>query len=229
MRFFQILAIVLSFSGTLLGDEPSVCPPGFEPLIQGDTLAGWKGGSTADPRSISAEQQAKWDAEVPKHWRIENGELVNDGQEPHLVTTQEFGNFELLLEWKLPANGDSGIYLRGCPQVQLWDPNSEASRKHGAAKGSGGLWNNEKHERFPLVLADRPTGEWNTMRIRMVGPLVHVELNGQVVVDNLVLENYFDRAIPVFDRGAIHLQTHGSETRFRNLFVREIEAEGKEN
>ncbi len=184
-------------------------------------------GARPRTRAITAEQQAKWDAEVPKHWRVENGELVNDGQEPHLVTTQEYGDFELMLEWKLPPNGDSGIYLRGCPQVQLWDPTSEASRKHGAEHGSGGLWNNAKHERNPLVLADRPTGEWNTMRIRMVGPLVHVVLNDQVVVDNVVLENYFDRAIPVFDRGAIHLQTHGSETRFRRLFVREIAGEAQ--
>lgn len=225
MRTCLILVLLLSYSAILRGEEPGVCPPGFKPLIQGETLAGWKGGSTADPRKITAEQQAKWDAEVPNHWRIENGDLVNDGQEPHLVTATDYGDFELLLEWKLPANGDSGIYLRGCPQVQLWDPTSEASRKHGAEFGSGGLWNNAKHERNPLVLADRPTGEWNSMRIRMVGPLVHVVLNDQVVVDNVVLENYFDRAFPVFDRGAIHLQTHGSETRFRRLFVREIDTE----
>jgi hypothetical protein len=50
-------------------------------------------------------------------------------------------------------------------------------------------------------------------------------LNGKKVVDNVPLENYYDRSIPVFKRGPIHLQTHGSETRFRNVFIREIPAE----
>jgi hypothetical protein len=109
--------------------------------------------------------------------------------------------------------------------VQLWDPANEEDFKHGCDKGSGALWNNQKHERFPQEVADKPIGEWNRMFIRMVGEKVTVVLNDKKVVDNVPLENYYDRAIPVFKRGSIHLQTHGSETRFRNLFLREIPAE----
>jgi hypothetical protein len=60
------------------------------------------------------------------------------------------------------------------------------------------------------------------MFIRMVGPYVSVRLNDKLIVDNVVMENYYDRAIPVFMRGPIYLQTHGAETRFRNVFVREL-------
>ena len=126
--------------------------------------------------------------------------------------------------WKLAPNGDSGIYLRGCPQVQLGTPRT-SSAPNGADKGSGALWNNQTHERWPTEVADKPVGQWNKMYVRMVGEYVTVVLNGKTVVDNVVLENYFDREVPVFARGPIHLQTHGSEMRFRNLFVREIPPE----
>ena len=204
------------------GNQP---PKGFTALFNGEDLSGWKGGSTVDPRKITPEQQAKWDADIPNHWRVENGEIVNDGHEPHLVTAKDYGDFELWVDWKLSPKGDSGVYLRGCPQVQLWDPTNVDAHQHGSDKGSGGLWTNQKHARFPTEVADKPIGEWNRMHIKMIGERVTVVLNDKQVVDNVVLENYYDRKIPVFKKGPIHLQTHGSETRFRNLFIREIPAD----
>jgi hypothetical protein len=225
-QFAAIVALTFLVDLQTARAQPAGDPPsGFAALFDGESLAGWRGGTTHDPRSIAPEDQAKWDATVPLHWRVEDGELVNDGQEPHLVTDREFGDFELWIDWKLPPKGDSGIYLRGCPQVQLWDPTNEADFANGADKGSGALWNNERHERFPPEVADRPRGEWNRMYIRMIGEHVKVVLNDKVVVDNVVLENYYDRKRPVFARGPIHLQTHGSETRFDNIFVREIPPE----
>jgi hypothetical protein len=201
---------------------PDDRPEGATPLFDGETLAGWRGGTTYDPRTITPEQQAEWDAAVPAHWRVENGELVSDGQEPHLVTARDYGDFELWVEWKLAPKGDSGIYLRGCPQVQIWDPTNVDAHDNGSDKGSGALWNNETHERWPSEVADLPVGQWNKMYVRMVGEYVTVVLNGKTVVDNVVLENYYDRKAPVPARGPIHLQTHGSEMRFRNLYIREI-------
>jgi len=222
LRFRQPLLILVVAVCSTIARAADTPPEGYTALFDGASLKGWRGGTTHDPRTITPEQQAEWDAARPQHWRVDNGELVSDGQEPHLVTEREFGDFELWVDWKLSPRGDSGIYLRGCPQVQLWDPANEAERANGADKGSGGLWNNEKHARFPTEVADKPPGEWNRMHIRMVGPYVSVTLNDKRVVDNVVLENYYDRESPVFARGPIHLQTHGSETRFRNLFVREI-------
>jgi hypothetical protein len=220
-----LLVIVIATAGRACAQTAGQPPAGFTPLFDGESLAGWHGGTTQDPRTIPPDVQQKWNAAVPAHWRVESGEIVNDGQEPHLVTDADFGDFELWVDWKLSPKGDSGIYLRSCPQVQIWDPANPAERKNGNDKGSGGLWNNQRHERFPLEVADRPIGEWNHMTVRMVGEYVKVMLNDKLVVDNVVLENFYDRKIPVFRRGPIHLQTHGSETRFDNVFVREIPAD----
>ena len=101
-----------------------------------------------------------------KHWRVENGELVNDGKGAYATTDREYGDIELLIEYQTVAKADSGIYLRGNPQVQIWDYTKEGGKgDRGAEKGSGGLWNNSAGApgKDPLVLADKPFGEWNTL------------------------------------------------------------------
>jgi hypothetical protein len=111
--------------------------------------------------------------------------------------------------------------------VQIWDSTEEKKFKLGADKGSGGLWNNKKSPagKHPLMLADKPFGEWNRMRILMVGERVTVELNGRPVVDHARMDNYFNRKGPLPPTGPIQLQTHGGEIRWRNLFIREIGGE----
>ena len=205
-------------------------PIGFTALFNGKDTSGWRGRPHLDPRQEAswsrderAAKQAEWDRSVKEHWSVQDGELVNDGQGAYLTTGKEYGDFELWLDYKTVAKADSGIYLRYNPQVLIWDYTEAGGKwKLGADKGSGGLWNNQKHERFPPVLADKPFGEWNRLYIRMVGEHVTVFLNGRKTVDNVVMENYFDRSVPVFAKGAIQLQTHGGEIRFRNLFIREI-------
>jgi hypothetical protein len=125
------------------------------------------------------------------------------------------------VEWLITRDGDSGIYLRGTPQVQIWDTSLV---KVGAQVGSGGLYNNQKNPSKPLMVADNPVGEWNIFYIRMIGDKVTVELNGQRVTDEVVLENYWDRNRPIFPVGPIELQAHGTNLAFRNIFVREITA-----
>ncbi|MFM8358832.1 MAG: DUF1080 domain-containing protein, partial [Verrucomicrobiota bacterium] len=129
--------------------------------------------------------------------------------------------------FKLAPGADSGVYLRGVPQVQIWDPTMPDPKGHGYAFGSGGLWNNTKGTpgRDPKVRADRPIGEWNALRITMVGSRVSVWLNGQQVVKHALMENYYDRKTPIPAKGPIQLQTHGGEIRWRNVFIREIGAD----
>ena len=225
---FASAALFLPSASAQENNQP---PTGFTALFNGHDFDDWTGGATRDPREIAAlpaDKRAEWDAKmkqgIKEHWRVENGELVSDGHDPFLATTKDFGDFEMWVDWKIGPKGDSGIYLRGVPQVQIWDPSDKKVQPLGADKGSGGLWNNKKN-RDPLVKADKPIGEWNRMYIRMVGPYVFVKLNDKKVVDNVIMENYYELNIPVFNRGPIYLQTHGSETRFRNVFVREIPAE----
>jgi hypothetical protein len=225
MRQLLIALLVLLVPFSLVQADEETLPKGFKPLFNGKDLEGWQGGSTYDPAKITDEIQSKWDEEIKKHWQVKEDALVSDGHGPHLVTKAKYRNFELWVDWWLAPNGDSGLYLRDTPQVQIWDPANEAAHQHGSDKGSGGLWNNKRHERFPLEVADKPTREWNRMYVRMVGPYVLVKLNDKLVVDNVVLENYFNPDEPVLAEGRIHLQTHGSETRFRRVLLREIDKE----
>ena len=149
------------------------------------------------------------------HWRVENGALVFDGKGDALCTAKDYGDFEMYVDWKIGPGGDSGIYLRGSPQVQIWDP-----EKHPV--GSGGLYNNQKNPANPLVCADHPTGQWNTFFIRMVGEKVTVKFNDKLVVDQVTMENYWDRKQPIFPTGQIELQNHGSTLYFRNVYLREL-------
>ena len=218
-------------------------PAGFTSLFNGTDLAGWRGGDTYDHRKLMALPAAERDALVAKwtasltalkdgkpHWSVDAGELLNDGLGGYATTVRDYGDFELLVDWKITTGTDSGLYLRGVPQVQIWDPAMPDPKGHGAAKGSGGLWNNAKTSpgRDPLVRADRPVGEWNRFRVIMVGSRVSIWLNEQPVVDHVILENFYDKNLPYAQRrpiparGPIQLQTHGGETRWRNLFIREI-------
>lgn len=211
----------------------------FVPLFNGKDLTGWRGGETYDHRKLlalpeekRAEQLAKWNASMlatnsktgKPHWYAEKGELVNDGFGAYATTEKEYGDFELLLEYKTVPKADSGIYLRGVPQVQIWDYTETNKFNLGADKGSGGLWNNSPGApgKDPLVLADKPFGEWNSFRIIMVGSRVSIWLNKKLVVDHALMENYYDRKTPIPARGPIQLQTHGGEIRWRNVRVREI-------
>lgn len=206
-------------------------PKGFVALYNGKDLSGWRGGDTQDHRKYlamtpeaRAKQDAAWLADVNLHWRADGAELANDGKGRFLTTIKEYGDFELLVDYKALPLGDSGIYLRGVPQVQIWDHTNPAEFKNGADKGSGGLWNNSpgKPGKDPLVLADKPFGEWNHFRIIMKGNRVTVWLNEKLVVDNAVLENYYDRKTEIPARGPIELQTHGSEIRWKNIFIKEL-------
>jgi hypothetical protein len=109
--------------------------------------------------------------------------------------------------------------------VQIWDSTEKEKFSMGANKGSGGLWNNSPGAcgKDPIELADKPFGEWNSVRVLMVGARVSVWLNGKLVVPFCNLENYYDRSMPIPAKGPIQLQTHGGEIRWRNIFVREID------
>jgi Domain of Unknown Function (DUF1080) len=195
-------------------------PAEFTPLFNGTDLTGWKG-LVADPPArakMSAEQLAKAqkvaDERMRAHWSVVDGMLRFDGKGDNLCTFRDYGDFELLVDWKIPPKGDSGIYLRGSPQVQIWDN----------PIGSGGLYNNQKNPSNPLAVADKPVGEWNSFKIRMVGDRVTVYLNNVLVVDNVPLENYWERNKPIYAKGAIELQNHGGELWFRNIFVKDLSA-----
>jgi hypothetical protein len=209
-------------------------PDGFRALFNGKNLKGWHGNQPHQLAKLEGEKREAaleaQQAEFKAHWSVEDGELVNDGQGPYATTDEEFGDMEFLVDYKTVALADSGIYLRGTPQVQIWDSTKEGGKwDKGADKGSGGLWNNSAGAagKDPLVLADKAFGEWNAVRIRQLGSRTTVLLNEALVVDNAIMENFWDktRSTSLAARGPIHLQTHGGEIRWKNIFVREIGAD----
>lgn len=230
----RLLSFALAIAACSLVSAADPAPPeGFKAIFNGKDLTGWYG---LNPHLTVKLTGEKKDAKLKemrddfaKHWTVENGELVNAGEGPYATTEAEYGDIEFLIEYKTVAKADSGIYLRGVPQVQIWDKNQVFDEKKPDRKphlGSGGLFNNTPGApgRDPLVVADKEFGEWNKFRIRQIGALTWVWLNDQLVVDAALMENYWDakRETPFPAKGPIMLQTHGGEIRWRNLFVHEI-------
>ncbi len=191
MTTLLLALALLSFSPR----ESPQPPPGFIALFNGEDLTNWNDSGKAKG-----------------HWTAVDGELRYDGKGDSLVTAKDYGDYELYVDWKIGPKGDSGIYVRGCPQVQIWDD----------PIGSGGLYNNKKGPSKPLVVADKPVGEWNTFHIIIKGDRVTVDLNGKRVTDDVPLENYFDRAKPLPITGKIELQHHGNPLMFRRIYLKTL-------
>jgi len=199
---------------------------GFVSMFNGKNLDGWQG-LVDNPilraemsEEELAEKQVEADKKVSENWSVKDGKIIFNGKGHNLCSVKDYADFEMIVDWRISKKGDSGLYLRGTPQIQIWDISRVES---GAQVGSGGLYNNNKDNvRDPLLVADNPIDEWNTFRITMIGENVTVYLNGELVVDNIKMDNYWNREIPIFESGAIELQAHGNELAFRNIYVREI-------
>jgi len=211
---------------TWMADMPK--DPGFVPMFNGKDLTGWQGlvenpvARAKMTKDELARKQKEVDATISESWQVKDGMIVFNGKGNNLCSVKEYGDFEMWVDWRITKDGDSGIYLRGSPQVQIWDT---CRHDVGAQVGSGGLYNNQKNQAKPSQVADNLVGEWNTFYIKMIGERVTVVLNGITVVNNVILENYWDRSIPIFPKGAIELQAHGTDLGFRDIYVREIKNE----
>jgi hypothetical protein len=200
---------------------------GFVNLFNGHDLTGWKalvGNPVTRAKMSAAALKAAEDSANEKtkgDWIAKDGLLIFTGHGNNLATTKKYGDIEMYVDWKITPKGDAGIYLRGTPQVQIWDI---SRREVGAQVGSGGLYNNQKQESKPLAVADNKVGDWNRFHILMKGDTVTVYLNGVLVTDHVPLENYWDRSMPLFPREQIELQAHGTQLAYRNIYVRELSA-----
>ncbi|WP_336514391.1 DUF1080 domain-containing protein [Pollutibacter soli] len=198
---------------------------GFEAMFNGKDLTGWKGlvgnphQRATMPKDTLLKKQAAADKLMREGWAVKDGLLIFTGHGDNLATEKMYGDFEMFVDWKITPQGDAGIYLRGTPQVQIWDT---TRRDVGAQVGSGGLYNNQKNSSKPLVVADNAIGEWNNFHIIMKGDKVTVYLNGKLVVDQVQLENYWDRSLPIFAKEQIELQAHGTYVAYRNIYIKEI-------
>jgi hypothetical protein len=238
----KISPLCIVFLSLTIGASAAETPEGFMSLFNGRDLKGWHGNNPhTTAKTLAKSKEAKLTEEdviaaqqtaFEAHWSVDQGELVNDGHGPYANTDQDFGDIEFLLEYKTVAKADSGIYLRGTPQVQIWDT-TEVGGKRGfprhAERGSGGLHNNGTNSpgKWPSAHADQPFGQWNKFHITQIGSRTTVIMNDRKVVDNAIMENYWDkdRLTPLWAKGPIMLQTHGGEIRWRNIYARTIDAD----
>lgn len=230
MRILFSALLVAGLAATVPAAD-NMPPAGFVALFNGKDLTGWQGNidmkqRAALPKDKLSDLLAQRTKTAGEHWKVQDGVIHCDGKGGvSLQTVKDYANFELMVDWKIEKNGDSGLYLRGQPQVQIWDSENTPGAK-GADKnsGSGGLWNNPPGDKakIPLKKADKPVGEWNTFHITMVGDEVTVKLNGEVVVDKGKLPNYFEKGKPLPASGPIELQFHGDPLWFKNIYIKEL-------
>ena len=220
-------------------------PAGFTVLFNGKDLSGWRGrpggGGVFSPYVEAkftpeerAAKQKEWNADRDLHWRVDTakGEIVSDGKGVHLATEKPYGDFEFRVDWMLTQAGRRLGHLpaRLSAGPALGSRRTRASRRTAPTRDRAASGTTTPTTRAggrssrPTI----PSASGTRWPIKMVGTRVWVTLNGKPVVVGQVLDNFFDRAQPVLPTGSIELQTHGSEVRFRNIYVREIpEAEGK--
>ena len=142
------LVVLTALTATALARQPQPFnkpPKEFAALFDGKDLNGWRGRQpnfnpveeARMPKDALAAKQAEWNAARDLHWKVDTakGEIVSDGQSPQLATVKDYGDFELYVDWLMVShNGDSGIYLRGYPQVQIWDPDNPREVANGTPK-----------------------------------------------------------------------------------------------
>lgn len=203
---------------TLTAEERAA---GWALLFDGRTMAGWRG---------YKQERA------PAGWSVVDGALTRIGGGGDIVTTEQFGNFELALDWKVAPRGNSGIFYRAtedveriyhsAPEYQILDDTRHPDGRN-ALTSAGSLYGLYA----PRPEAVKPAGEWNQTRVVARGPRVEHWLNGVKVVEYDLTSEEFARRLagskftewPQFARamsGHIGLQDHGDWVAYRNVRIR---------
>jgi hypothetical protein len=212
--FAAALAAALAWVPAARADKD--VPEGFEPLYNGKDLTGWK------------VLNGKMDA-----WGADKDILfVQGGGGGWLMTEKEYANFELLLEFKIPEKGNSGVALRapmmGDPayqgmEIQILDDVWHKEHLKGLrdTQLTGSIYDVVP----PSKDATKPVGEWNKYRITAKGRQITIELNGTKIVD-ANLDEHKDRADKhpglLREKGHLGLQSHDGRVEFRKLYVKTL-------
>ncbi len=186
-------------------------------LFNGTDLTGW---TAAKPRS-RAENQKK------NTWKVDAGTLTNGAKgQNDLCTTAEFDNYELEIEYKINERGNSGVYLRGQIEIQIfdsWKKKDEELKSVDAGAIYGGNF-------VALKNAQKPVGEWNQYRVLHVGHRITVWHNGVLIQDNVYADSKTGGAMTETpggrkletDRGPLMLQGDHEHVWYRNIRVRPV-------
>lgn len=185
------------------------------------------GCTSSDPNTIelfNGKNLDGWTNNGEELWYVENGELICESgpkaQYGYLTTNDYYGDFELTLDFKQEANGNSGVFIRSTVegtkvsgwQVEVAPPGSNTGGIY-ESYGRGWLIQPEPEKDSALKM-----GEWNTMKILVVGDEVTSWLNGTEMV------HLKDEKIGA-GKGSIALQIHdggGIKVRWKNIKLKKL-------
>jgi hypothetical protein len=167
-------------------------------LFNGKDLTGWK---VSDPGA-------------PTSWKVEAGTLVSPGRGPDLLTTADFEDFKLHIEFNCAPKSNSGVYLRGRYELQIEDdPEPE-----GPSQRTGGIYG----FLAPYPEAKGKPGEWQTYDVVLVGRMVTVALNGRTIIDNQEIPGITGGALDSHEGLPAPIYLQGSEdghVMYRNIVI----------
>lgn len=177
--------------------------PKWVDLFNGTDLTGWQ--KAKEPR-------------VDPNWTVDSGAMTNLEAAKDIATVTDYNDFELTLEYKTVKEGNSGVFLRGRIEVQVFDSYGKETPDTG---DDGAIFGQFP----PKVNASKPAGEWNSLEIRLVRDTITVKHNGQIVQDNVKLSKVCGGALPggLLDPGPIRLQGDHGKVWYRKLKLRPIE------
>jgi len=165
-------------------------------LFNGEDLTGWE--------TIGNRES---------HWKAENGEMVSTESGANIRTVDEYRDFKLHIEFKIPEKSNSGIYLRGRYETQVAD-------NYGMepfSRGVGGIYG----YLTPSVMAAKPAGEWNTVEATLIGYRVTIVVNGETTIDGELIPGITGGAIDPHEAepGPIMLQGDHGPVSYRNIVL----------
>ena len=172
-----------------------------------------------DGSNLDQWQNAR-NPEAENKWFIEDGCMTNKEHANNIGTKESFKNFDLKLEYKIVAKGNSGVYLRGRVEVQILDSHG----KEHPGKGDDGAI----YDKFvPLVNASNQAGEWNTLVLTYKDDVLTAKLNGNVIHDKQQIGEVTGGALPggVNEAGPVMLQGDHGKIWFRNIMIRPCKAQ----
>ena len=165
-------------------------------LFNGRDLAGWKASNPANSK-----------------WAVVNGLLTNTASGANLITERTFTDFKLHVEFRVPKNGNSGIYLRGRHELQVEDSHGMEPLSTHTGGVYGFLTPNEN--------AAKPAGEWQTYDVTLVGRRITVVLNGKTVISMQNIPGITGGALDSNEGepGPIYLQGDHTAVEFRRIVL----------